>query len=206
MSPETQRECSNIQKASVECYREWSITLRLLAAFLLSVAGILTATTLGSGSVLAALVCNAKVAGPHRAIALVHGSAFCDITISVHPCRTYQLCESWSDCTSPPQAAPQPGIYNSTDALVAAGAQSDRAAEVQVAVVFAAALFTSFVIPLLSSLRVKRVARVACALASAAVSFKLLEDSRLLESAASSWAASGEAKTLQNCSYPVGSG
>jgi hypothetical protein len=197
-----QRE-SNNQKAVLTVLSAWLVSLLFLSS-----PGIMTATTLESDSVLAALVCMTEPPGPRRAIALVSGSAFCSITISLYPCKksryssVYYVCEDWGDCTTP-QAAPQPGIYNSTDALVAAGAQSDRAAEVQVAVVFAATALAFFVIPYLSSIPGKTVARVACALASAAVSSKLLVDSRLLQSAASSWAVSGEAEPLMNCSYPI---
>ena len=88
---------------------------------------------------LAYAACDSK-AYPRKALALMSGSSFCAYEIQEGTChsksRGSHPCASYSSCVKVP---PPNGSF--TDALIATGAQSDRAARVQVAVVFAAVFF-----------------------------------------------------------------
>ena len=98
----------------------------------LTLCGIIAAATLGEGTVqLALAACDSK-AYPRKALALMSGSSFCAYEIHEGTCvsksgsYTYK-CDSWGSCVKVP-----PPSGNFTGALIATGAQSDRAATVQV--------------------------------------------------------------------------
>ena len=118
----------------------WSLVVIVLVPLtLLLLGGIIAAATLGEGTVQLALAACDSNAYPRKALALMSGSSFCAYEIHEGTCasrtRTYK-CDSYSSCVKVP---PPNGSF--TDALIATGAQSDRAATVQVAVVFAAVFF-----------------------------------------------------------------
>ena len=162
----------------------------LVPLTLLLLGGIIAAATLGEGTVqLALAACNSE-AYPRKALALMSGSSFCAYEIQEGTChsksRGSHPCASYSSCVKVP---PPNGSF--TDALIATGAQSDRAATVQVAVVFAA-VFILIAVSCCCGPNLKFLMAGFVPWASIASSINLLVADGPVKGTAAAWAGSGE--------------
>lgn len=180
----------------------------LCPLILLSIGGILAASTLGEGTEIYMLVvakCNST--DSHEALALMSGSSFCAYNLSQSSCHSggkssfSYACDTYSSCVKVP---PPSGVF--TDALIAAGARSDSAATVQVAAVFSAIIFPSAFLRLKFGEWTKRTLLlyflvILAPFAPIASSINLLLADGLLERAAAKWARSDELAGA--CGYQV---